>query len=315
MISIYYKVNSHIEKTTEIGMLKSLKTLDIVWVDVFGWNAEEEKIIEENFSLQIMNAEESSEIEHSARFMDFEDHIIGNSNFIVREGLTLVPKTVSFTFAKNLMITSRDAELRSFEDTSKKIMGGNQKVDSLEIFLNIIDLRIGKDADLVEELTKEISDLSKNIFNEKKTSKLLILKLNTLRENLMLLMQNCIDKKLLISGLKKTAFMHRKTEPEFDLSVKDLESIVDIIRFNFDRLDYLDSTLHNLNTYEQNNIIKVFTVATLFFMPPTLISSIYGMNFHVMPELKWKLGYPFALALMLTTVIATSIFFKRKKWL
>ena len=315
MISIYHKVNNHIEVTNDTALFQSIPKENIIWVDIFGWNREEEKLIEDHFGLEIMNAEESVEIEHSARFIDFKNHIIGNSNFIVRQGLTLVPKTVSFTFAKDLLITSRDYELRSFAETAKKITINSSKVNGLDVFLSIIDTRIAADADLVEELTKEISDLSKTIINNKRTSKLLILKLNALRENLMLLMQNCIDKKLLISGLKKTDFLNDKTEHELDISVKDLESVVDIIRFSFDRLDYIDSALHNLITYEQNNIIKLFTIASLFFMPPMLIASIYGMNFDFMPELKWKMGYPFALILMLFAVIFTSIYFKRKKWL
>ncbi|MFM9945477.1 MAG: CorA family divalent cation transporter, partial [Bacteroidia bacterium] len=150
---------------------------------------------------------------------------------------------------------------------------------------------------------------------EKHTNKLLILKLNALRENLMMMMQNCIDKKLLISIVKKSTYINDKIDHELDISVKDLESVTDYIRFNFDRLDYIDSTLNNLITYEQNNSIKLFTIVSLFFMPPMLIASIYGMNFKFIPELKWDYGYPFAIVLMLLTVIITSIYFKRKRWL
>jgi magnesium transporter len=167
----------------------------------------------------------------------------------------------------------------------------------------------------VEDVTHEITELSKALLNEKFNKKPLILKLNTLRETMMLLMQNCIDKKLLISNIKKTPYLSRRIELELEISVKDLESVIDFIRFNFDRLDYLDSTLNHLITYEQNNSIKLFTIVSLFFMPPMLIASIYGMNFEFMPELPWKFGYPFALLLMLLTVIATAIYFKRKRWL
>ena len=115
--------------------------------------------------------------------------------------------------------------------------------------------------------------------------------------------------------LKKTSYLNQKTEHELDISVKDLESVIDFIRFNFDRMDYIDSTLNNLITYEQNNSIKLFTIVSLFFMPPMLIASIYGMNFNFMPELTWHYGYPSAIILMLLTVIITAIYFKRKKWL
>ena len=168
---------------------------------------------------------------------------------------------------------------------------------------------------MIENLTIEISALSKVIITGKQTSKPLILKLNALRENFMLMMQNCIDIKLLISVIKKTSYLNQKTEHELDISVKDLESVIDFIRFNFDRMDYIDSTLNNLITYEQNNSIKLFTIVSLFFMPPMLIASVYGMNFKFMPELTWHYGYPLAIILMLLTVIFTAIYFKRKKWL
>ncbi len=315
MISIYHKVNDHFEMTNDVALLPTIKREDIIWIDVLGWDQNDEHLIEKHFGLEIMNTKESVEIEQSARFVEYENHIVSHANFITRKGIALVPEVVSFTIEKNLIITNRDYDFRSFKETSKKIVTGNQKFGSSEVFLSIIDLRIANDADLVEDLTKGISELSKTIITDKHTSKPLILKLNALRENLMLMMQNCIDKKLLISFVKKTSYLNQKTEHELDISVKDLESVIDFIRFNFDRLDYIDSTLNNLITYEQNNSIKLFTIVSLFFMPPMLIASIYGMNFEFMPEEKWKYGYPFALVLMLFTVIGTSIYFKRKKWL
>lgn len=315
MISIYHKVNDHFEMVNDVSLLSSLKRENIIWVDLLGWDEEDEKIIEKHFGLEIMNTKESVEIEQSSRYVEYEDHIVSHSNFITRQGLSLVPKIVSFTVEKNLLITNRDYDFRSFIETSKKVLSANQKFNSSDVFLSIIDLRIANDADLVEDLTKSISELSKAIVTDKHTSKLLILKLNALRENLMLMMQNCIDKKLLISVIKKSSYVNQKAEYELDISVKDLESVIDYIRFNFDRLDYIDSTLNHLITYEQNNSIKLFTIVSLFFMPPMLIASIYGMNFHIIPELKWEFGYPFSLVLMLLTVIFTFIYFKRKKWL
>lgn len=315
MISIYHKVNDHYEMVNDASLLHTLKRENIIWVDLLGWNEEDEKLIEKHFGLEIMNTKESVEIEQSSRYVEYEDHIVSHSNFVTRQGLSLVPKIVSFTVEKNLLITNRDYDFRSFNETSKKILTTNQKFSSSDVFLSIIDLRIANDADLVEDLTKSISELSKAIVTDKHTSKLLILKLNALRENLMLMMQNCIDKKLLISVIKKSTYVNQKAEHELDISVKDLESVIDYIRFNFDRLDYIDSTLNHLITYEQNNSIKLFTIVSLFFMPPMLIASIYGMNFHIIPELKWEFGYPFSILLMLLTVIFTFIYFKRKRWL
>lgn len=301
--------------TNDEGLLHSLKRENIIWIDLLGWDEDDEKLIEKHFGLEIMNTKESVEIEQSSRYVEYEDHIVSHSYFITQQDNLLVPKIVSFTVEKNLIITNRDYDFRSFKETSKKVLSANQKISSSDVFLNIIDLRIANHADLIENLTIEISALSKVIITGKQTSKPLILKLNALRENFMLMMQNCIDIKLLISVIKKTSYLNQKTEHELDISVKDLESVIDFIRFNFDRMDYIDSTLNNLITYEQNNSIKLFTIVSLFFMPPMLIASVYGMNFKFMPELTWHYGYPLAIILMLLTVIFTAIYFKRKKWL
>ena len=315
MISIYHKVNDHVEMTNDEDLLPLLKRENIIWIDLLGWDEDDEKLIEKHFGLEIMNTKESLEIEQSSRYVEYEDHIVSHSYFITQQDNLLVPKIVSFTVEKNLIITNRDYDFRSFKETSKKVLSANQKISSSDVFLNIIDLRIANHADLIENLTIEISALSKVIITGKQTSKPLILKLNALRENFMLMMQNCIDIKLLISVIKKTSYLNQKTEHELDISVKDLESVIDFIRFNFDRMDYIDSTLNNLITYEQNNSIKLFTIVSLFFMPPMLIASVYGMNFKFMPELTWHYGYPLAIILMLLTVIFTAIYFKRKKWL
>ena len=86
-------------------------------------------------------------------------------------------------------------------------------------------------------------------------------------------------------------------------------------RFGFDRLDYLQDTFLGLVNIEQNRIIKIFTVINIIFLPPTLIGSLYGMNFDFMPELHWQYGYAFALGLMVTSVVLILLIFRLKKWL
>jgi magnesium transporter len=97
--------------------------------------------------------------------------------------------------------------------------------------------------------------------------------------------------------------------------IKDINSLFEYIRFGFDRLDYLQDTFLGLVNLQQNKIIKIFTVVSVIFMPPTLIASMYGMNFRYLPELNWKYGYPFSIGLMVTFSAIVLIYFRRKKWL
>jgi len=97
--------------------------------------------------------------------------------------------------------------------------------------------------------------------------------------------------------------------------IKDVSSLLEHSSFNFERLEFLQNTFLGLLDMEQNRVIKIFTVVTVIFMPPTLIASMYGMNFKYIPELSSSYGYPFAIILMVLSSVLTLLFFKKKKWL
>ncbi|NUM32365.1 MAG: hypothetical protein HUU47_08590 [Bacteroidetes bacterium] len=315
MISIYYSKNEHIEIANDLALIDGIEKSKIIWVDMLDCNDSEILKVETLLEIKAFNRQDFIEIEESARFIEFENYLMCNSNFIVKEKLAFISKIVNFFIGKNFLVTYRNYNSKSFSETSKKLLSHGSKMRNSEIFLNIIDLKISSVADYVEDIAQEISKLSKEIVTNKHTSKLLILKLSQYREYLIMLMQNCIEKKLLISFVKKASFLNNKTESELDISVKDLESVIDYIKFNFERLDFIDSTMNNLIIFEQNNSIRLFTIVSIFFMPPMLIASIYGMNFKIIPELGWANGYYYSLAFMLLTVIVTFIYFKIKKWL
>jgi magnesium transporter len=97
--------------------------------------------------------------------------------------------------------------------------------------------------------------------------------------------------------------------------LRDIDSLDSHTAFLFDKINFLlDATVGFINI-NQNKIIKIFSVASVALLPPTLIASIYGMNFKAMPELEWRLGYPFAIALMLVSIVSPFWYFRRKGWL
>jgi magnesium transporter len=99
------------------------------------------------------------------------------------------------------------------------------------------------------------------------------------------------------------------------MMIKDVNSLVISANFNFERLDYLQNLFLNYMSMEQNKVIKIFTVMSVIFLPPTLIASIYGMNFRFLPELEWKLGYPIALGLIIISAILPIYIFTKRGWL
>jgi len=128
--------------------------------------------------------------------------------------------------------------------------------------------------------------------------------------------RNIIDKeRVIISIAKSDLFLKKGLQKQISILEKDLHSILDYISFDFERLEYLQDTLMGLINLRQNIIMKIFTIVSVIFLPPTLIASIYGMNFQDMPELKFPYAYPIALSAMAVLSLMALYYFKRKKWI
>ena len=131
----------------------------------------------------------------------------------------------------------------------------------------------------------------------------------------MMIHENIVDKQRIFSAMLKSDFFPEESYEFIRIMLKDIGSLLDHTQFSFERLEFLQNTFLGLVDFEQNKVIKIFTVVTVIFMPPTLIASIYGMNFKHMPELSWPYSYPLALLIMVAASVGTLWFFKRKKWL
>ena len=140
----------------------------------------------------------------------------------------------------------------------------------------------------------------------------------------MSLRENIFDRQRVLSGILRSERFPNDIYPRLQLMIKDVNSLINHADFSFQRLDYIQDAALGLINIEQNEIVKIFSVAAVIFMPATLIASIYGMNFKMMPELDWHatiwgwdipLGYLFAISLMIVCSALTIWFFRYKKWL
>ncbi len=131
----------------------------------------------------------------------------------------------------------------------------------------------------------------------------------------MLIRENIFDRQRILSGILRSERFPNDIYPKLQLMIKDVNSLINHADFSSERLDYLQDTALGLINIEQNNVTKIFTVASLFFLPPTMVASVYGMNFDGIDELHWEYGYQFALGLMVLMVVVTYLFFHWKKWL
>ena len=183
------------------------------------------------------------------------------------------------------------------------------------VLVALMETRVERDADMIEDTTDLITELSTTINASDHVDQDILIQIKNLQEKVTILRQNIMDKQRVISNFLKCDFFPEELQPRLTMVIKDINSLFEYTRFGFDRLDYLQDTFLGLVNIEQNKIIKIFTLVNIIFLPPTLIASMYGMNFKVMPELEWAFGYPFSIGLMIVFTLIVLLIFKLKKWL
>jgi magnesium transporter len=188
-------------------------------------------------------------------------------------------------------------------------------INGYSVFFSIFEARIDIEADFLEDLSKRIYNAGKQLTLDRKIDEEMLLKIYHFQELTILFREATSEIKRLFSSILRSEFFPKEEYEKLRIMIKDADSLLSHTSFNFERLEYLQNTFLGLNDMEQNKIIKIFTVVTVIFMPPTLIASIYGMNFTFMPELEWEFGYPLALSLMVLASTLTLWYFKRKNWL
>ncbi|MDD3194241.1 MAG: magnesium/cobalt transporter CorA [Paludibacter sp.] len=312
-LRLFYQEEGKIKISKSLDILKKVNMKDVLWIDLIDVSDAVETELEQFLKIYIQEDEEIEEIELSSRYIQTEDSIVANSNFL-QDNFQMQP--VSFILKNGILVSVRDVELRSFNETVKKIYADTRSYTSgFQILVALLETRVEYDADMIEDITEQITTLSKTLNTEDDLSQEILMSIKDLQEKVMIIRQNIIDKQRVVSNMLKSNLFPHDVLPRLTMIIKDINSLFEYTRFGFDRLDYLQDTFLGLVNIQQNKIIKIFTVVSVIFMPPTLIASMYGMNFTFMPELNWKYGYPFSILLMISFAIGVLWFFKRRKWL
>ncbi len=312
-LKIFYKDSEKIKVARSISALKQLDKKDIIWIELLDVSDRTEETLEGFLKIDIQEDEEMEEIEMSSRYIQTDDSIVANSNFL-HSNFDVEP--VNFILKNNILVTSHDHELGSFNETVKRMFVNTRNFPTgFHVLVALMETRVEKDADLIEDTTDMITELSTHINASDHVDEDILIQIKELQEKVTILRQNIMDKQRVISNLLKCDFFPEELQPRLTMVIKDINSLFEYTRFGFDRLDYLQDTFLGLVNIEQNKIIKIFTVVNVIFLPPTLIASMYGMNFKNMPELDWQLGYPFSIALMVVFTLIVLLIFRLKKWL
>ncbi len=312
-LRLFYQEDGKIKISKSLEILKKVNMSDVIWIDLIDVSDAVETELEQFLKIYIQEDEEIEEIEMSSRYIQTEDSIVANSNFLQD---TFQMQPVSFILKNGILVSVRDVELRSFNETVKKMYADTRNyTNGFQVLVALLETRVDYDADLIEDITDQITNLSKTLNTEDDLSQEILMHIKDLQEKVMIIRQNIIDKQRVVSNMLKSNLFPHELLPRLTMIIKDINSLFEYTRFGFDRLDYLQDTFLGLVNIQQNKIIKIFTVVSVIFMPPTLIASMYGMNFTHMPELNWKYGYLFSIALMVAFAAAVLWFFKRRKWL
>ena len=286
----------------------------VIWIDLIDPTSEEKKEVEKMFDIELFTPQESEEIESSSKFSESESEIGINMNFLRSENGSYSNDPVSFILKDNILITQRAYDYKTFTDTYQKVRIIKPE-NGIDIFLTILEIRIDFDADHIESITDRITKISKDLVKDNDPERELLLQISAFQESTIAIRENIVEKQRILSASLKSRFFSRENYQMIQVMIQDVSSLLDHTSFNFERLEFMQNTFLGLVDMEQNRIIKIFTVVTVIFLPPTLIASMYGMNFEFMPELDEIWGYPFAIVLMILSSISTLLFFKRKNWL
>jgi magnesium transporter len=298
-----------------------------VWLDLVNPAPGEDKLIERLLGIAVPTREEMQEIEVSSRLY-VENHARYMTATLMCNSDTATPKTTAVTFilSGHRLVTVRYDDPRPFMIVGNKLARNcPANVTGETVLIDLLDAVIDRAADILERIGIEVDRVSHDIFEPDGASEggalsyKDILKAiggkgdltSKVRESLVSI------GRLLLFLANEAEGMRWPKDVRLQLQAmqRDVLSLSDHATYLTNKITFLLDAMLGVVTIEQNNIIKIFSIAAVALMPPTLIASIYGMNFKHMPELDWTYGYPFAIVLMVAAAILPFIIFKWKKWL
>ncbi len=317
MIKIFYRRGNDIIVSQSETEFAAIGKENVLWIDLLRPTGEQKRAVESFLGTEIQSRAEAEEIESSSRFFEENGTIFANTNFLSPSGDGMLMDPVSFILSGSVLTTVREIPLRSLDQLQLKIQALPQEFpDGFTTFVEIMDKRVDLDADIVELISKEVSQFGKRINQKEDINEDFLLDINQLQENAMTIRENVVDKQRLISNILKSKLCPRDAEVREDLGIilQDIASLINHTNFNFERLEYLQDTVLGIINLDQNNIMKIFTFVSLLLMPATLLASFYGMNVTLPFAQKWWAWIAIA-GVMVMLVISIWIIFKRKKML
>ena len=327
MLNIFSLANGRLVQE-EIESLEELARFQPIWVDLESPTLEEKRWIKQHYGLSIPEDAMDEDIEESARFYEEDNgelHI--RSDFLVDVDDEPASARVAFILnlvndtlkSKGVLFSIHDEDIPVFRLLRMRARRAPGLIDDAkDVLLSLFDTDAEYSADTLEGIYDDLEDVSTQVLagnvTDARASEVLaaIARQEDLNGRIR---RNVMDTRRAVSFMMRSRMLSSEQFEDARQILRDIESLDSHTAFLFDKINFLmDATVGFINI-NQNKIIKIFSVASVALLPPTLIASVYGMNFKFMPELDWQYGYPYVLALMVASALGPMLYFRKRGWL
>ncbi|WDZ96530.1 magnesium/cobalt transporter CorA [Herbaspirillum sp. WKF16] len=320
MINVFVLQNGRLNQVN-IDSRADLEQATPVWVDLTEPNDEERAWVKSIYGVTLPDEDEFSDIEASARYFEAENGDLHLRTDFLFEGddESSSTMTVAFILARNILFSVHAEDLPVFRLVRMRARSRPGSIgDYRDVLLDLYETDAEYSADALEGIYQKLEAVSTSVLKKSLSDQAAAEVLNTIAHEEDLngrIRRNMMDTRRAVSFLMRGRLLSSEQFEDARQILRDIESLDGHTAFLFDKINFLmDATVGFINI-NQNKIIKIFSVASVAFLPPTLIASIYGMNFKWMPELEWQVGYPIAILMMIGSAIAPFWYFRRRGWL
>lgn len=320
MINVFVLQNGRLNQVP-IDSKSDLENVAPVWVDMTDPTEEERSWVKSTYDVTMPDEDDVKDIEASARYYEAENgdlHLRTDFRIDDDDGPSQTV-TVAFILARNILFSMHAEDLPVFRLVRMRARSRPGSItDYKDVLLDLYATDAEYSADALEGIYRNLEEVSSKVLQEEFTDQDAAATLSTIAKEEDLngrIRRTMMDTRRAVSFLMRGRLLDSDQFEEARQILRDIESLDGHTSFLFEKINFLmDATVGFINI-NQNKIIKIFSVASVAFLPPTLIASIYGMNFRILPELSWDFGYPFALLLMLLSALAPFWYFRRRGWL
>lgn len=327
MLNVFTLSNGRLVQV-EIDQLSDLEQLQPIWVDMESPTREEKRWVKQHYGLSIPEDATGEDIEESARFYEEdngEQHI--RSDFLIDDEDESRSVRVAFILNQRntdlkscgVLFSIRDEDIpvfRLLRMRARRVPGLID--DAKDVLLALFDADVEYSADALEGIYDDLKKVSAQVLEGSITDTYAqeVLADIAWQENLNgRVRRNMLDTRRAVSFMMRSKMLDAEQFEDARQILRDIESLDSHTQFLFDKINFLMDALVGFLNINQNKIIKIFSVASVALLPPTLIASVYGMNFRFMPELEWKYGYVYVILLMVASAVGPMVYFRRRGWL